>query len=138
MEHQGVGVKYKDWPTWRQKIIERLAAEKAEKSAKRGRTESSSSPPERPPTPGGAKLGDWMRCIEGTGIINAQSGEIESLKKTVEQLCGELKSFETLLQTNVEEITEAVEISEAKASASVSDLQRTFDGQLQVAAEATD
>jgi len=56
----------------------------------------------------------------------------------VEQLCGELKSFETLFQTNVEEITEAVEISEAKVSASVSDLHGTFDGQLQAAAEATD
>jgi len=56
----------------------------------------------------------------------------------VKQFRGELKTYETLLQTNVDEITEAVEISEAKTSASVSDLHGTFDGQLQVAAETTD
>jgi len=32
--------------------------EKELKSVKRGRSDSTGSPPERPPTPGGAKLGD--------------------------------------------------------------------------------
>jgi len=78
-----------------------------------------------------------MRHIEAT-ITAAQASELESLKKTVKQLCGELKTYENLLQTNIDEITEAVEISEAKTSASVSDLCGTFDGQLQAAAETTD
>jgi len=56
----------------------------------------------------------------------------------VKQLRGELEKYETLFQTNIDKITEAVEISEAKTSVSVSDLRGTFDGQLQVAAEITD
>jgi len=126
------------------------------------------SPPERSPTPGEARLGDWMRKIEET--ITAQAIEIESLKKTVMTLrvettfakndavkslrdCADLRAgvfesqeaidknftnFRTALQANVDETAEAIEISEAKMSASVSDLRGTFDGQLQAAAETTD
>jgi len=131
---------------WTQTLLKKLAEgcpkkeeaekEEAAKSAKRGRTKPTVSPPERPPTPGGAKLGNWMRHIEAT--ISAQASEIESLKKTVKQLRGELKTYETLAQTNVDEINNAVEFSEAKTSACVSDLRCTFDGQLQAAAEITD
>jgi len=135
---------------------------------KRGRTESAGSPPERSPTPGEARLGDWMRKIEET--IAAQASEIESLKKTVmtlrvettfakndaakslrdsadlrtgvfesqEAIDKNFTNFRTALQANVDETAEAIEISEAKMSASVSDLRGTFDGQLQAAAETTD
>jgi len=45
-------------------IMERLAllqqVNEAAKKAKRWRMELTSSPPERPPTPGEARLGDWM------------------------------------------------------------------------------
>jgi len=98
--------------------------ETLEKSAKRGRTEIT-SPPERPPTPGEARLGDWMRKIEET--IKAQVSEIKNLKATVEAL-----------RANIVEITDSVQISETKTGASVSELRETFDGQLQAAAESTD
>jgi len=136
---------------------------------KRGKTESTGSPPERLPTPGGAKLGDWMRRIEDT--IAAQATEIESLKKTVNKLriditfttgdaaakCKHeravlqasiketdciveenLTNFLTTIQGNAAEIAEAIEISEAKVNASVSDLRGTFDRWIQAAAETTD
>jgi len=90
-----------------------------EKSAKRGRTETT-SPPERPPTPGEARLGDWMRKIEET--IKAQVSEIKNLKATVEAL-----------RANIAEIIDSVQISETKTGASVSELRETFDGQLQAA-----
>jgi len=96
-----------------------------EKSAKRGRTEIT-SPPERPPTPGEARLGDWMRKIEEN--IKEQASEIKNLKATVDQL-------REALQANFDEVTEIVQISETKTGASVLELRETFDGQLQAAAE---
>jgi len=92
-----------------------------EKSAKRGRTEIT-SPPERPPTPGEARLGDWMRKIEET--IKAQASEIKNLKTTVEAL-----------RANIVEINDSVQIGETKTGASVLELRETFDGQLQAATE---
>jgi len=148
----------------------KMASKNSGKSegVKRGRTESTGSPPERSPTPGGAKLGDWMRKIEET--IAAQAIEIESLKKTLMKHYVEITfaksdaanslrestdlraslveshklieenfmNHRTALQANVDKTAEAIEISEAKMSASVSDLRGTFDGQLQAAAETTD
>jgi len=108
--------------------MNRESVEAAEKSAKRGRTEIT-SPPERPPTPGEARLGDWMRKIEET--IKVQASEIKNLKATVEQL-------REALQANIDELTDAVVISEKKTGASVSELRETFDGQLLAAAESTD
>jgi len=99
-----------------------------EKCAKRGRTEIT-SPPERPPTPGEARLGDWMRKIEET--IKVQASEIKNLKATVEQL-------REALQANIDEIIDSMQISEKKTGASVSELRETFDGQIQAAAESTD
>jgi len=135
---------------------------------KRGRTESAGSPPERSPTPGEARLGDWMRQIEAK--ITTQANEIEALQKTMTNLrmelnlntaasCScikeskELKSgwlqmtkdaetnlekFKTTLQAGIDEVTEVVQISETKTCASVLELRETFDGQLQAAAESTD
>jgi len=114
--------------------IRRYNRESAEKretaanSAKRGRTEIT-SPPERPPTPGEAKLGDWMPKIEET--ITAQASKIKSLKATVEQL-------REALQANIDEVTEAIQISETKTYSSVSKLHENFDRQIQAAAESTD
>jgi len=112
----------------RRETLRRLNRESAERGAKRGRTEPT-SPPERPPTPGEARLGDWMRKIEET--IKVQASEIKNLKATVEQL-------REALQANFDEVTEAVQISETKTGASVLELRETFDGQLQAAAESTD
>jgi len=68
--------------------------------AKHGRTELTGSPPVRLPTPGEARLGDWMQKIEET--ITAQASEIESLKATVEHLREGLgKELETTLRTGV-------------------------------------
>jgi len=139
---------------------------------KRGRTESTGSPPERSPTPGGAKLGDWMKKIEDT--IAAQASEIESLKKTVNKLridstfatgdaaakcvrergtlAASIKETDRIMeanltnvftnftnfQANIAEITEAIENSEVKATASVDDLRGTFDVQFKEAAETTE
>jgi len=49
---------------------------KSKSGVKQGRTESTGSPPERAPTPGGAKLVDWMREIEAK--IKAQANEIDT------------------------------------------------------------
>jgi len=103
----------------RRETLRRITQESAERNAKRGRTEIT-SPPERPPTPGEARLGDWMRKIEET--IKAQVSEIKNLKATVEAL-----------RANIVEITDSVQISETKTGASVSELRETFDGQLQAA-----
>jgi len=53
-------------------FLTKMASKNSGKSegAKRGRTEPTGSPPERSPTPGEARLGDWMRKIEET--ITAQ------------------------------------------------------------------
>jgi len=109
----------------RRETIRRLSRESAERSAKRGRTEIT-SPPERPPTPGEARLGDWMRKIEE--YIKEQASEIKTLKATVDQL-------REALQANFDEVTEIVQISETKTGASVQELRETFDGQIQAAAE---
>jgi len=135
---------------------------------KRGRTESAGSPPERSPTPGEARLGDWMRQIEAK--LSAQANEIDALQQTVKTLRMDLKlntsaassclnigkelksgwaqmkidaennleEFKTTLKDNIDEITDSIQISEQKASASASKLRETFDGQLQAAAESTD
>jgi len=128
-------------------------------SVKRGRTESTGSPPERSPTPGGAKLGDWLRRIEDT--ITAQASEIISLKKTLTKLKVEIALTRTdvtsecererallrnsvltlnsglreAMQANFEKVTESMQISEKKTGASVLELRETFDGQIQAAAE---
>jgi len=52
--------------------------------AKRGRTKSTGSLPDRVPTLGGAKLRDWMLQIEAK--ITAQANEIKTLQKMVKQL----------------------------------------------------
>jgi len=150
------------------KMASKSSGKKSE-GVKRGRTESTGSPPERSPTPGGAKLGDWMKKIENT--IAAQASEIESLKKTVNKLridstfatgdaatkCERERaalaaSIEETdrtmvvninrvfanIQEKVEEITDVIEISEAKATASVDDLRGTFDVQFKEAAETTE
>jgi len=134
-------------------------------SVKRGRTESTGSPPERSPTPGGAKLGDWMKKIEDT--IAAQAFEIESLKKTVNKLridttfaTGDLATSskhtsavlaERITETertmkakfnnvfsNFTNMQAAIENSEVKATSSVDDLRGTFDVQVKEAAETTE
>jgi len=109
----------------RRETLRRISRESAERSAKRGRTEIT-SPPERPPTPGEARLGDWMRKIEEN--IKEQASEIKTLKATVDQL-------REALQANFDEVTEIVQISETKTGASVQELRETFDGQIQAAAE---
>jgi len=116
----------------REQIFEELRRynrESAERRAKRGRTEITSpitSPPERPPTPGEARLGDWMRKIEE--YIKEQASEIKNLKASVDQL-------REALQAKVVEVTEIVQHSETKIGASVLELRETFDGQIQAAAE---
>jgi len=107
---------------------------------KRGRTESTGSPPERSPTPGEAKLGDWMRKIEDT--IRDQANEIKSLKATVdnlrEEIGNDVRKVMRDLETNFEELIESAQIDDVKAAASVDDLRRTFDVQFKEAAETTE
>jgi len=125
---------------------------------KRGRTESTGSPPERSPTPGGAKLGDWMKKIEDT--IAAQASEIESLKKTVNKLridstfatgdaaakcarerailAASIKIIDQNVCTNLTNFQAVIENSEVKTTASVDDLRGTFDVQFKEAAETTE
>jgi len=132
---------------------------------KRGRTESTGSPPERSPTPGGAKLGDWMKKIEDT--IAAQASEIESLKKTVNKLridstfatgdaaakcvrerailAASIKLTDRTMDanltnvfTNLTNFQAVIENSEVKTTASVDDLRGTFDVQFKEAAETTE
>jgi len=107
---------------------------------KRGRTESTGSPPERSPTPGEARLGDWMRKIEET--IRDQATEIKSLKATVEELResigNDVRKLMKDLETNFEELVESAQIEDVKATASVDDLRKTFDVQFKEAAETTE
>jgi len=107
---------------------------------KRGRTESTGSPPERSPTPGEAKLGDWMRKIEDT--IRDQANEIKFLKATVdnlrEEIGNDVRKVMKDLETNFEKLIESAQIDDVKAAASVDDLRRTFDVQFKEAAETTE